>query len=96
MRVHVIGRNMRLGDPGSSPSTFSVCDINLAFSRRGIHYCTCSHTVYRSFLMLIIHPLRSKKTDTELAVHVPLIMRVPWKLQSIGKRTTVKAELVDL
>ena len=38
----------------------------------------------------------SKKTDTELAVHVPMIIRVPWKTQSIGKRTVVKAELVDM
>lgn len=38
----------------------------------------------------------SKKTDTELAVHVPLIVRVPWMTASLGKRTTVKAELVDL
>ena len=38
----------------------------------------------------------SKKTDTELAVHVPLLIRVPWKAASLGKRTTVKAELVDL
>eukprot|EP00038_Savillea_parva_P000752 m.98441 g.98441 ORF g.98441 m.98441 type:complete len:681 (-) comp10258_c0_seq1:18-2060(-) len=38
----------------------------------------------------------SKKTDTELAVHVPLIVRVPWKTQSIGQRTTVKAEIVDM
>ena len=38
----------------------------------------------------------SKKTDTELAVHVPLLMRVPWKRASLGQRTQVKAELVDL
>ena len=38
----------------------------------------------------------SKKTDTELAVHVPLMMRVPWKASSVGQRTTVKAELVDI
>lgn len=38
----------------------------------------------------------SKKTNTELAVHVPLIIRVPWKTNSMGKRTAVKAELVDL
>ncbi|EDQ89668.1 uncharacterized protein MONBRDRAFT_25248 [Monosiga brevicollis MX1] len=38
----------------------------------------------------------SKKTDSELAVHVPLIIRVPWKPSSQGQRTIVKAELVDL
>jgi len=38
----------------------------------------------------------SKKTDTELATHVPLIIRVPWKSVSVGKQTAVKAELVDL
>ncbi|EGD76787.1 iduronate sulfatase [Salpingoeca rosetta] len=38
----------------------------------------------------------SKKTDTELAVHVPFMVRVPWKQNSIGKRTKVRAELVDL
>jgi len=38
----------------------------------------------------------SKKTDTELAVHVPLLIRVPWKQSSVGQRTAVKAELVDV
>merc|ERR1719421_340751 len=38
----------------------------------------------------------SKKTTGELAVHVPLLMRVPWKRGSLGQRTRVKAELVDL
>merc|ERR1712110_1010616 len=38
----------------------------------------------------------SKKTNTELAVHIPLFIRVPWKKGSIGKRTLVKAELVDM
>ena len=38
----------------------------------------------------------SKKTNTELAVRVPLMVRVPWKSSSIGQRTDVKAELVDL
>lgn len=38
----------------------------------------------------------SKKTNTELAVHIPLIIRVPWKRASLGQRTTVKAELVDM
>eukprot|EP01065_Artemidia_motanka_P032589 TRINITY_DN39569_c0_g1_i1.p1 TRINITY_DN39569_c0_g1~~TRINITY_DN39569_c0_g1_i1.p1 ORF type:complete len:505 (+),score=154.33 TRINITY_DN39569_c0_g1_i1:54-1568(+) len=38
----------------------------------------------------------SKKTDTELATRVPLIIRVPWKKASVGKRTQVKAELIDL
>eukprot|EP01062_Namystynia_karyoxenos_P073788 TRINITY_DN70617_c0_g1_i1.p1 TRINITY_DN70617_c0_g1~~TRINITY_DN70617_c0_g1_i1.p1 ORF type:complete len:542 (+),score=138.58 TRINITY_DN70617_c0_g1_i1:75-1628(+) len=38
----------------------------------------------------------SKKTDTELATRVPLIIRVPWKTASVGQVTEVKAELVDL
>lgn len=38
----------------------------------------------------------SKKTNTELATHVPLLIRVPWKEASQGVRTTVKAELVDM
>ena len=38
----------------------------------------------------------SKKTNTELAAHIPLIIRVPWELSSIGRHTMVKAELVDL
>jgi arylsulfatase A-like enzyme len=29
-------------------------------------------------------------------VHVPLIIRVPWKEGAIGARTTIKAELIDL
>ena len=38
----------------------------------------------------------SKKTDTELATRVPLMVRVPWKPASAGARTAVHAELVDL
>ena len=38
----------------------------------------------------------SKKTNTELATRVPLIIRAPWKAASIGARTAVRAELVDL
>lgn len=38
----------------------------------------------------------SKKTNTELAVRVPLMVRVPWKASSAGQRTDVKVELVDL
>ena len=38
----------------------------------------------------------SKKTNNELAVRVPLIIRAPWKQFSVGKSTEVHAELVDL
>eukprot|EP00039_Didymoeca_costata_P011426 m.160533 g.160533 ORF g.160533 m.160533 type:complete len:713 (+) comp15169_c0_seq2:37-2175(+) len=38
----------------------------------------------------------SKKTNTELATRVPLIIRVPWLQSSAGKRTKVYAELVDI
>lgn len=38
----------------------------------------------------------SKKTTDTLATHVPLIIRVPWKTTSIGARSAVRAELVDL
>jgi len=38
----------------------------------------------------------SKKTNTDLATRVPLIIRVPWKTESVGARTAVRAELVDL
>ena len=38
----------------------------------------------------------SKKTNTELATRVPMIVRVPWKTASHGARSEVRAELVDL
>ena len=38
----------------------------------------------------------SKKTDTELATRIPLIIRVPWLSASVGAVTTVKAELIDI
>ena len=38
----------------------------------------------------------SKKEITDLGTHVPLLIRVPWAAASIGARTTVKAELVDM
>ena len=42
------------------------------------------------------HDTWSKMTNFELGVHVPLIIRAPWKVHSIGQRTNVLAELVDL
>ncbi len=38
----------------------------------------------------------SKKTNTEWATHVPLLIRVPWIKSSIGKRCRALVELVDL
>ena len=38
----------------------------------------------------------SKKTDTELATRVPMIIRVPWLKASVGQTTQAKAELVDM
>ena len=38
----------------------------------------------------------SKKTTTEAATRVPLMIRVPWKAAAAGARTAVRAELVDL
>ena len=38
----------------------------------------------------------SKKTNTEIATHIPMIIRVPWKQNSVGKKTDVRMELVDL
>ena len=38
----------------------------------------------------------SKKTNNELAVRVPLLIRAPWKRAAAGQRSAVRAELVDL
>jgi len=38
----------------------------------------------------------SKKTDTELATRVPLMIRVPWKARAIGVRSSVRVELLDM
>ena len=38
----------------------------------------------------------SKKTNTELAVRVPLIVRAPWKENARNRRVAAAAELVDL
>jgi iduronate 2-sulfatase len=38
----------------------------------------------------------SKKTNTELAVRVPLMIRVPWKAAAAGASSSVRAELVDV
>eukprot|EP00038_Savillea_parva_P014739 m.11964 g.11964 ORF g.11964 m.11964 type:complete len:712 (+) comp2895_c0_seq1:126-2261(+) len=42
------------------------------------------------------HGLWDKQTEFELATRVPLIIKVPWKLPSVGKSTSAFAELVDL
>ena len=43
-------------------------------------------------------PLRTgqKFTNWELGARVPLIMRAPWLKESVGKRTAVLAELIDI
>lgn len=38
----------------------------------------------------------ARQTEFELATRVPIIIKVPWKLASVGQRTTAFAELVDL
>lgn len=38
----------------------------------------------------------AKQTNFEIATHTPLIIRAPWKESSVGKRTDVLAELVDV
>lgn len=38
----------------------------------------------------------AKHTNFDVAVHVPLMMRAPWKPQSQGKHTTSYTELLDL
>jgi iduronate 2-sulfatase len=42
------------------------------------------------------HDLWCKKTNFELGVRVPFIVRVPWMKASLGQRTSQLAELVDL
>jgi iduronate 2-sulfatase len=42
------------------------------------------------------HDTWSKMTNFEVALRVPLIIRAPWKPQSVGKRTTVLAEATDI
>ena len=38
----------------------------------------------------------SKKTNTELSLRVPLIVRVPWKTEAVGRRCSAAVELVDI
>lgn len=42
------------------------------------------------------HDTWSKMTNFEVAVRIPLIIRAPWKPRSLGRRTAVLAEAVDL
>ena len=50
----------------------------------------------RSGYQLGEHDTWAKMTNFELGVHIPLIMRAPWKRQSVGKHTAVLAEMVDV
>eukprot|EP01043_Picozoa_sp_COSAG02_P060502 COSAG02_NODE_7921_length_2785_cov_1.825763_1_plen_62_part_10 len=59
-------------------------------------------TIQRKF-SLLLNPSRyqlgelnewSKKTNTELATRVPLLIRVPWLKASVGVRSQVLVELV--
>ena len=38
----------------------------------------------------------AKRTTTEMGTRVPLIIRVPWKRNSLGQRTSAMTELVDV
>ena len=42
------------------------------------------------------HDTWAKMTNFELAVHIPLIIRVPWMTASVGQHTSVLAEMVDV
>jgi arylsulfatase A-like enzyme len=42
------------------------------------------------------HDVWAKMTNFELGTHIPMIVRVPWILASVGQRTSVLAEAVDL
>ena len=42
------------------------------------------------------HDSWHKFTNFELGTRVPLIMRAPWLTASIGKRTSLFAELIDV
>eukprot|EP00039_Didymoeca_costata_P018294 m.332939 g.332939 ORF g.332939 m.332939 type:complete len:389 (-) comp17032_c0_seq1:1642-2808(-) len=42
------------------------------------------------------HDTWAKMTNFELAVHIPMIIRVPWMKHSIGKSTQVLAEMIDM
>ena len=35
-------------------------------------------------------------TNFEMATHIPLIIRAPWKSNSVGRETSVLAEIVDM
>ena len=52
--------------------------------------------MYASVYVSIHTSLPSKKTNFELGVRVPFIIRAPWIPQSLGARTPVLAELLDL
>jgi arylsulfatase A-like enzyme len=41
------------------------------------------------------HATWAKMTNFELGVHIPLLIRAPWKTASIGQKTDVLAEAVD-
>jgi len=41
-------------------------------------------------------PTCRQMTNFELATRIPLIVRAPWKTKSIGARSTVLAEMVDM
>merc|ERR1712194_277614 len=42
------------------------------------------------------HSEWGKHTNFELGVQVPLLIRAPWKKNSLGKHTSTMVELVDL
>ena len=56
-------------------------------------------TAITSFLLaaaMIPVAMWEKRTNWELGTRVPLIMRVPWMKQSVGKRSRALVELVDI
>ena len=42
------------------------------------------------------HATYAKMTNFELGVHIPFIIRAPWKAASVGQHTKALAEAVDL
>lgn len=57
-----------------------------------------THTILfiGSIIIILLYSLSSCRTNWELGVRVPLIVRVPWKPASLGIKCSALVEAVDL
>ena len=81
--------------PQITAGSLVVRDIDFGVLSAAVSNTLCSVALH-CLLVPSEHDTWAKMTNFELATHIPLVMRAPWKMGSAGKATKALVEAVDL